>query len=156
MYKRPTYQVLLKRLEEPRRFMQVLAGPRQAGKTTLIEQVLGDLQCPSHYASADEPVAKDRTWVEQQWDTARRLVGGPGHAPAAVLVLDEIQKIPGWSEIVKFLWDQDSAKRLPLRVVLLGSAPLLVQRGLSESLAGRFEVIPVTHRSLAEMKEAFG
>jgi len=58
MYKRPTYQVLLKRLEEPRRFMQVLAGPRQAGKTTLIEQVLGDLQCPSHYASADEPVTK--------------------------------------------------------------------------------------------------
>jgi len=143
-------------LEEPRRFMQVLAGPRQAGKTTLIEQVLGDLQCPSHYASADEPMTKDRTWVEQQWDTARRLVGGPGHAPAAVLVLDEIQKVPGWSEIVKFLWDQDSAKRLPLRVVLLGSAPLLVQRGLSESLAGRFEVIPVTHWSLAEMKEAFG
>ena len=156
MYKRPAYHVLLKRLEEPRRFMQVLAGPRQAGKTTLIEQVLGDLQCPSHYASADEPVTKDRTWVEQQWDTARRLVGGPGHAPAAVLVLDEIQKVPGWSEIVKFLWDQDSAKRLPLRVVLLGSAPLLVQRGLSESLAGRFEVIPVTHWSLAEMKEAFG
>ena len=156
MYKRPAYHVLLKRLEEPRRFMQVLAGPRQAGKTTLIEQVLGDLQCPSHYASADEPMTKDRTWVEQQWDTARRLVGGPGHAPAAVLVLDEIQKVPGWSEIVKFLWDQDSAKRLPLRVVLLGSAPLLVQRGLSESLAGRFEVIPVTHWSLAEMKEAFG
>jgi len=156
MYKRPTYQVLLKRLEEPRRFMQVLAGPRQSGKTTLIEQVLGDLQCPSHYASADEPVTKDRTWVEQQWDTARRLVGGPRHAPAAVLVLDEIQKVPGWSEIVKFLWDQDSSKRLPLRVVLLGSAPLLVQRGLSESLAGRFEVIPVTHWSLAEMKEAFG
>jgi len=156
MYKRPTYAVLLKRLEEPRRFMQVLAGPRQVGKTTLVQQVLESLRCPSHYASADEPVTKDRIWVEQQWETARRFVGGPGHAPAAVLVLDEVQKVPGWSEIVKFLWDQDSAKRLPLHVVLLGSAPLLVQRGLSESLAGRFEVIPVTHWSLAEMKAAFG
>jgi hypothetical protein len=155
-YKRPAYQVLLKRLEEPRRFMQVLAGPRQVGKTTLIQQVLADVGAPSHYASADEPVTKDSVWVEQQWDAARRFVSGPGKAPAAVLVLDEIQKVPGWSEIVKFLWDQDSAKRLPLRVVVLGSAPLLVQRGLSESLAGRFEVIPITHWSLAEMKEAFG
>jgi len=155
-YKRPIYQVLLERLEEPRRFMQVLAGPRQVGKTTLVQQVLENLQIPSHYASADEPVTKDRVWVEQQWDAARRFVSGPGHARAAVLVLDEVQKVPGWSEIVKFLWDQDSAKRLPLRLVVLGSAPLLVQRGLSESLAGRFEVIPITHWSLAEMKEAFG
>jgi hypothetical protein len=155
-YKRPAYQVLLQRLEEPRRFIQVLAGPRQVGKTTLIQQVLQDVRVPSHYASADEPVTKDRVWIEQQWDAARRFVSGPGKAPAAVLVLDEIQKVPGWSEIVKFLWDQDSARRLPLRVVVLGSAPLLVQRGLSESLAGRFEVIPVTHWSLAEMKEAFG
>lgn len=136
--------------------MQVLAGPRQVGKTTLVQQVLEDLQIPSHYASADEPVTKDRVWVEQQWDAARRFVDGPDPARAAVLVLDEIQKVPGWSEIVKFLWDQDSAKRLGLHVVLLGSAPLLVQRGLSESLAGRFEVIPITHWSLGEMKEAFG
>ena len=156
MYKRPTYQVLLKRLQEPRHFMQILAGPRQVGKTTLAQQVLEGLQIPSHYASADEPVTKDRVWIEQQWDAARRFVNGPGRASSAVLVLDEVQKIPGWSEIVKFLWDQDSAKRLGLHVVLLGSAPLLVQRGLSESLAGRFEIIPVTHWSLGEMKEAFG
>ena len=156
MYKRPAYQVLLNRLEEPRRFIQVLAGPRQVGKTTLVQQVLQGLRIPSHYASADEPVTRDRVWVEQQWDAARRFVTGPGRASAALVVLDEIQKVPGWSEVVKFLWDQDSARRLPLRVVVLGSAPLLVQRGLSESLAGRFEVIPITHWSLAEMKEAFG
>lgn len=156
MYKRPIHKVLLSRLGEPRRFVQVLAGPRQVGKTTLVQQVLADLSMPAHYASADEPVAKDRLWVEQQWEAARRFVSGPGRAPAAVLVLDEIQKIPGWSDIVKFLWDQDSARRSPLRVVVLGSAPLLVQRGLSESLAGRFEVIPVTHWSLGEMQAAFG
>jgi hypothetical protein len=156
MYKRPTYRVLSKRLEEPRRFVQVLAGPRQVGKTTLIQQVLDNLPFPSHYASADEPVTKDRLWIEQQWEVARRLVAGPGRATAAVLVLDEVQKVPGWSEVVKFLWDQDTANRLPLRVAVLGSAPLLVQSGLSESLAGRFEVIPVTHWSLSEMAEAFG
>jgi len=156
MYKRPISRVLLERLQEPRRFMQILAGPRQVGKTTLVQQVLGSLQIPCHYASADEPVTKDRVWVEQQWDVARRFVDGPDGVPAAVLVLDEIQKVPGWSEIVKFLWDQDSSERRGLHVVLLGSAPLLVQRGLSESLTGRFEVIPITHWSLVEMKQAFG
>jgi predicted AAA+ superfamily ATPase len=133
-----------------------LAGPRQVGKTTVVQQVLEDVRIPSHYASADEPMTKDRLWIEQQWDAARRSVSGPGHRPAAVLVLDEIQKVPGWSEIVKFLWDQDSHKKVPLHVVVLGSAPLLVHHGLSESLAGRFEVIPVTHWSLGEMKGAFG
>jgi len=156
MYERPTGQILRTRLGEARRFIQVLAGPRQVGKTTLVQQVLKGLRIPSHYASADEPVTKDRLWVEQQWEAARRFVGGRGRKHAAVLVLDEIQKIPGWSDIVKFLWDQDSYNRLPLHVVVLGSAPLLVQRGLSESLAGRFEVLPVTHWSLGEMKEAFG
>ncbi|MFA6132814.1 MAG: ATP-binding protein [Phycisphaerae bacterium] len=156
MYKRPIHRVLLDRLREERRFIQVLAGPRQVGKTTLVQQVLQGLHVPSHYAAAEEPVTKDRLWVEQQWEAARRLVSGPGHKPSAVLVLDEVQKIPDWSDIVKFLWDQDTAKRLPLHVVILGSAPLLVQKGLSESLAGRFEVIPVTHWSLIEMKDAFG
>jgi len=156
MYKRPSYQVLLDRLQEPRRFIQVLAGPRQVGKTTLVRQVMDDLEIPTHYASADEPVTKDRVWIEQQWEAARRFLSGPEPARAALLVMDEIQKIPGWSEIVKFLWDQDSAQQLGLHVVVLGSAPLLVQQGLSESLAGRFEVIPIIHWSLREMKEAFG
>jgi predicted AAA+ superfamily ATPase len=156
MFKRPICQVLLKRLREPRRFIQVLAGPRQTGKTTLVRQVLEDLRRPSHYASADEPTLRDRVWIQQQWEAARRLVGAAARKPSAVLVLDEIQKAPNWSETVKFLWDQDSARRLPLHVVVLGSAPLLVQGGLSESLAGRFEVIPVTHWSLGEMQQAFG
>ena len=90
MYKRPAYDVLLTRLEEPRRFVQVLAGPRQVGKTTLVLQVLDSLSIPSHYASADEPVTRDRVWIEQQWDTARRLVRGPDRGDKAVLVLDEV------------------------------------------------------------------
>jgi len=156
MYRRPLFNSIRKRLEEPRRFIQVLAGPRQTGKTTLIRQVLEDTLAPSHYATADEPALKDRVWIEQQWETARRWMTGDKPEASAVLVLDEIQKIPGWSETIKRLWDQDSAAGVPLHVVILGSAPLLVKSGLTESLAGRFEIIPVTHWSLSEMAEAFG
>ncbi|MFA6244020.1 MAG: DUF4143 domain-containing protein, partial [Candidatus Hydrogenedentales bacterium] len=110
----------------------------------------------SHYASADDPALKDRDWIGQQWETARLLVRRAGKGSGALLVLDEIQKIPGWSEVVKRLWDEDTMADTPLRVVVLGSSPLLVQQGLSESLAGRFEVLPVHHWFYAEMRDAFG
>ena len=152
MFKRPIHGMLMERMSESRRFMQVLYGPRQTGKTTLAHQIMADLEIPSHYASADEPTLKDRTWIEQQWEIARLKVES---AKNALFVMDEAQKIDGWSETVKRLWDEDTAKGLPLQVMLLGSSPLLVQRGLTESLAGRFEVIPVTHWSFAEMREAF-
>jgi hypothetical protein len=148
------YGELLRRLQEPRRFIQVLAGARQTGKTTLVQQVLADLPLPSHYATADEPTLKDPVWIEQQWEVARRLVAK--NKTPAVLALDEVQKIPNWSEVIKRLWDEDTRAKLPLHVVLLGSAPLLMQSGLSESLAGRFEVIYMPHWSFAEMHEAFG
>ena len=152
MFKRPIHGMLMERMSESRRFMQVLYGPRQTGKTTLAHQIMADLEIPSHYASADEPTLKDRTWIEQQWEIARLKVES---AKNALFVMDEAQKIDGWSETVKRLWDEDTAKGLTLHVMLLGSSPLLVQRGLTESLAGRFEVIPVTHWSFAEMREAF-
>jgi predicted AAA+ superfamily ATPase len=153
-YRRPVFDTILRRLREPRRFIQVLAGPRQVGKTTLALQAVEALDRPAHYASADDPVGRDTAWIEAQWDLGRLAAGRRG--PGGVLVLDEIQKIPGWSEVVKRLWDEDTRRRIPLRVLLLGSAPLLVQRGLTESLAGRFELIHVTHWSFSEMREAFG
>jgi uncharacterized protein len=155
MYYRPQYKALLKRLQEPRRFVQVLAGPRQSGKTTLARQVMDALKLPTRYASADEPALKSTTWIEQQWEAARMALS-ESEAAGGILILDEIQKIPGWSETMKRLWDADSRKKIPLRVVVLGSAPLLIQKGLTESLAGRFEVIPVTHWSFTEMRSAFG
>jgi predicted AAA+ superfamily ATPase len=156
MYRRRMFSTVLARLRERRRFLQVLAGPRQTGKTTLAHQVLKASALPSHYASADAPSLQSRTWIEQQWDVARLLTReGKGRA-GAVLVLDEIQKVPGWSEIVKRCWDADTAARCPLKVVLLGSAPLLVQQGLTESLSGRFELIPVPHWAYPEMRDAFG
>ena len=106
---------------------------------------------PAHYASADEPtVRSDRTWLEQQWDIAR-LKAGEGKT-GALLVLDEIQKITDWPKVVKLLWDADTHSGVALKVVLLGSAPLLIQSGLTESLAGRFEVIAVPHWSFTEMR----
>jgi len=155
MYYRPMYHMLVKRLQEPRRFIQVLAGPRQAGKTTIVRQIADDNQLPVHYASADEPTLQSRAWIEQQWETGRLLVAETKGKGGALLVLDEVQKVTGWSEVVKRLWDSDTRNRISLKVVLLGSAPLLIQRGLTESLAGRLEVIPVPHWSYAEMREAF-
>lgn len=147
------YQLLAGRLSEKRRFLQVLTGPRQVGKTTLVRQVMESLEIPSHYASADEPSLRDRTWLEQQWETARLKASSSGEA---VLVIDEIQKVSQWPDIVKFLWDSDTHSGKNLKVVLLGSAPLLLQSGLTESLAGRFETIAVPHWSFPEMREAFG
>ena len=147
--------LLAARLREPRRFAQVVAGPRQVGKTTLVQQALAELDQPSLLVSADEPALRDGGWLAAQWARARLLARDAGPV-GAVLALDEVQKLPSWSEIVKRLWDEDSRARVPLRVVLLGSAPLLVQRGLSESLAGRFEILHVPHWSFAEMREAFG
>ena len=156
MFQRPCLQPLISRLREPRRFLQVLSGPRQVGKTTLVRQALEELSCPSHYASADEPTLRDRGWIAQQWDIARLRARASVEGQGAVLVLDEIQKVPGWSNVAKQAWDEDTAAGLPLRVVLLGSAPLLVQHGLTESLAGRFEVLPVPHWSFPEVRAAFG
>jgi predicted AAA+ superfamily ATPase len=154
-YSRSHVATLASRLAEPRRFLQVVAGPRQAGKTTLARQALASWSDRAHYASADEPTLRDRAWIDVQWEVGRRLARGSGKQ-GAVLVLDEIQKVPGWSETVKRLWDEDTAARLPLRVVVLGSAPLLVQHGLSESLAGRFEILHVPHWAFDEMQAAFG
>jgi predicted AAA+ superfamily ATPase len=156
VYQRAIFHTLLKRLQEPRQFIQVLAGPRQVGKTTIARQVLEAISIPAHFVTADEPTLRDRTWLSQQWEIARLKIKENNKQQGAVLILDETQKVSGWSEIIKRLWDEDARLGLPLKVVLLGSSPLLVQRGLTESLAGRFELIPVTHWSYAEMRDAFG
>ena len=148
-WQRPQSEILARRLAEPRRFIQVVAGPRQVGKTTLVQQVVEAAGVPVQFASADEPTLRSAEWIAQQWEAARLMAG-------AVLVLDEVQKVTGWSEAVKRLWDEDTRKRRPVKVVLLGSAPLLIQRGLSESLAGRFEVLYLPHWSAVEMRAAFG
>lgn len=155
VYRRPLIRLVLSRLKEPRKFIQALIGPRQVGKTTLVRQALETSGAPFHYSSADAPTPRDAAWIETQWEIAR-LRAKENKRSGAVLVMDEAQKVAGWSEIIKRLWDEDSASGAAVKVVLLGSAPLLVRKGLSESLAGRFEVIRVPHWSFAEIREAFG
>jgi predicted AAA+ superfamily ATPase len=154
-FKRSQSVTLAARLGEPRRFLQVVAGARQVGKTTLVEQVLARLDVPSVFVSADEPALGDAAWLASQWERARIATAESGKA-GAVLALDEVQKISGWSETVKRLWDEDSRARRPLKVIILGSAPLLMQQGLTESLAGRFEIVHLPHWSYGEMRAAFG
>ena len=104
MFRRPIFEKLLPRFRGPRQFLQVLAGPRQTGKTTLAHQILSTLDMPSHYATADAPVPREAAWLEEQWEVGRQLARNG----AALLVVDEVQKILGWSETVKKLWDQDT------------------------------------------------
>ncbi|HZL05645.1 MAG TPA: ATP-binding protein, partial [Coriobacteriia bacterium] len=150
-FQRPYGAVLAARLAEPRRFIQVVTGSRQVGKTTLVQQVANASPTPVRFASADEPTLRGTEWIAEQWEGARLEA-----APDVVLVLDEVQKVVGWSETVKRLWDEDTRSDRSVKVVLLGSAPLLIQQGLTESLAGRFEVVHLPHWSYSEMREAFG
>jgi len=156
MFKRYAYKNILNRLIEPRKFIQALFGPRQVGKTTLIQQVMKDIGIPGHYVSADAVSAASPVWLQQQWEAARIKHKSGRHKKGFIFVIDEIQKIPGWSDTVKLLWDQDTGNRINIKVVLLGSAPLLIQKGLTESLAGRFEMFRIQHWSYSEIREAFG
>lgn len=155
VYKRPHFEKIMKRIEGPRFFMQVLAGPRQVGKSTLAHQVREAISFPSHYASTDGSALHDSKWIVRQWEIARQMAKKANNDLGALLILDEIQKVPHWSEFVKKLWDEDTLNKLNLKVMLLGSATLLIQTGLGESLAGRFEVIPISHWSFKECCEAF-
>ena len=152
MIRTELFNILYQRLEKKRQFIQVVIGPRQVGKTTLVQQVLKQLAIPSHYVSADTPGLQTSAWIETQWEIARQLLQ---NNKEALLVIDEVQKIPDWSAHVKKCWDEDTQHERALKVVLLGSSPLLLQQGLTESLAGRFEVIHARHWSFSEMKKAF-
>jgi len=152
-YKRNAVSILSQRMAEKRRFIQVLTGPRQVGKTTAVQQFLADWQGTFHYASADLTAPPHGDWILQQWQQARFKLS---QSPSVVLVLDEVQKVARWSEYVKALWDEDALASRDIRVILLGSSSLLMQKGLTESLAGRFEQIYMSHWLYPECREAFG
>jgi predicted AAA+ superfamily ATPase len=155
MYKRSEYQIIRKRLEEPRRFIQVVMGPRQVGKSTVVKQVLQDINLPFLLFSADNVPASNSAWVSNCWAAVRSQKESKAYG-SVILVIDEIQKIANWSEVVKKEWDDDTFHNLDIRVLLLGSSRVMLEKGLSESLAGRFEEIRMSHWSYAEMKECFG
>lgn len=155
MYVRPYYTIVRERLLEPKNKMQVIAGPRQVGKSTLVEQVCQSLELPSFIFNADAIPADDNDWIRRVWESVRIQVRNQSLSEA-ILVIDEIQKLKQWSEVVKREWDADILNKVPIKVLLLGSSRLLLRKGLTESLAGRYELIRMGHWSYPEMRDAFG
>ncbi len=154
-FQRKQFNIVLSRIKEPCGKIQVVVGPRQVGKSTLMDQVLAQCPIPYSLAKADNVDSNDPNWIKRVWESARGTMTVKKETEH-LLVIDEIQKITNWSEAVKEEWDWDCTNKLQLKVVLLGSSRLMIQSGLSESLAGRFELIRMGHWSLAEMQDAFG
>ena len=155
MYKRVQFDELAVRLAEPRRMIQVVCGPRQVGKSTMVKQVLQETAIPCTSVSADGIPKDNSAWIGEVWETARARMHVGRHAEY-LLVIDEVHKIDNWSEEVKRQWDADTFHDVNMKVVILGSSRLLLKDGLTESLAGRYEMIRMTHWSYREMHEAFG
>ncbi|KAA8816080.1 ATPase [Bifidobacterium rousetti] len=153
-YERKLVDRLVARLREPRRFMQVVAGPRQTGKTTAVRQALAKAGLPHRFARASQELGMAREWLRREWGEAR-LLAARSDGPV-VLVVDEIQMVPQWSAVVKSLWDEDTDNGSGPLVVLTGSSALLLQKGLRESLAGRFELLRCQQWDFGEVRDAFG
>lgn len=155
MYERKQLKIVEKRLQEKKNLIQVITGPRQVGKTTLAIQLTKKINIPYHFVSADAVPSANSVWIQQQWDFARIKLRELA-SKSFLLIIDEIQKINNWSEFVKKEWDKDRRTNTNIKIILLGSSSLLVSKGLSESLMGRFELIQLPHWSFFEMNEAFG
>lgn len=155
MYERQHLQILKSRMAEPRKTIQVIMGPRQVGKSTLIDQFTEKADVPCSLFSADGVGKNNTEWISEKWHEARTLMM-LNKEPERILIIDEIQKIALWSEAVKKEWDQDTRDKRNLKVILLGSSRLLIQKGLEETLAGRFETIKMGYWEWPEMHNAFG
>ncbi|MBR1713090.1 MAG: ATP-binding protein [Alloprevotella sp.] len=155
MFKRSQTQGLLIRVSEPRDKIQVISGPRQVGKSTMVKQVLQEISVPHMLVSADNVEKTNTAWIGEMWATARARMKA-SRASEYLLVIDEVHKINNWSEAVKKEWDEDTFNDVNIKVIILGSSRLLLKDGLTESLAGRYELIRMPHWSYTEMHEAFG
>ena len=155
MYRREQYHTLMERMAEPRKFIQVIAGPRQVGKSTLVKQVIQDCSLPYTLETADAIDPETGEWIANVWESVRQQMSFRQQTEH-LLVIDEIHKIKNWSEQIKREWDNDTFNDRNIKVILLGSSRLLLKKGLTESLMGRFELIRMPHWSLREMHDAFG
>lgn len=143
-----TESAIAERFKKGFKEIQVLLGPRQVGKTTSILSFLKKYKGPYLYISADEVLETDLNWLDQAWQKAFDL------SPQCLLVIDEIQKVQDWSSQIKRLWDkQKISKKSRLKLFLLGSSSLKIQKGLSESLTGRFELLRAYHWNYLETQK---
>lgn len=154
-YKRIQAAEILSRINEPRCRIQVIVGPRQVGKTTLIGQVLEECGVAYDSYSADDVVGVSANWLAEVWETSRMRMQIQ-QTSKRLLVIDEVQKIKNWSETVKAEWDRDTREKRELIVIILGSSRMLIEKGLTESLTGRFELIRLSHWTFTEMRDCFG
>lgn len=155
MYQRKYYHIIKERINEERSAIQVIAGPRQVGKTTVVGQVLDDIEMPFLSETADSVDPNNPEWISSIWTNARSIMQVRRYNEF-LIVIDEIQKLNNWSEFVKKEWDSDTRNKINIKVILLGSSRLLIKKGLTESLAGRYELIRMGHWSFDEMRDAFG
>lgn len=152
MYERNIVTILKERLAEPRRFIQIVIGPRQTGKSTAVSQALESIKAPRVAFAFDRPRDQTARKLEQVWAEARSLLENHDEV---IVSLDEIQKVPDWSSAVKFLWDEDTRNGSNIKAVLTGSSSLNLQTGMAESLKGRFEEIVSTQWTYSECRDAF-
>jgi uncharacterized protein len=152
MFQRDVLEIIRKRILKPRKFIRVVAGPRQVGKTTLLKQFIESTSALTHFVTADDIYAADTVWIKAIWGNACLKLKHSG-AKELILIIDEVQKVSNWSEARKKKWDDDTCNVINIKLILLGSSHLLLQQGLTESLTGRFELIYVMHWSFAEMKD---
>ena len=155
MILRKQYQTLMSRLTEPRRCIQVVEGPRQVGKSTMIKQVLNSISTPFLHFTTDNVPTGSNIFISDCWQTARAKMLVE-HLTELILVIDEVQRLHHWSDAVKKEWDADTFNDVNIKVVLLGSSRVMLERGLADSLMGRFETIRMANWSFQEMQEAFG
>ena len=155
-YERPIVTEILNGLDRTKKLLHIIIGPRQVGKTTAALQIADGWQGPVIHASADSPLPPESAWIRAQWELAGiEAERAKSDNRDVLLILDEVQKVRGWSEIVKSLWDRTCVNGLSMQVIILGSSSLLIQKGLSESLAGRFFLYRCPHWTLPEMEGAF-
>lgn len=137
-------RILEERLGQPAPgLIQLLVGPRQVGKTTLLLKIAGRQPGRAVYATADAPEAVLPNWREGIWQRVVSLARDAG--TPAVLLLDEVQYLPEWSQWLKTRYDEAKRERLPIHIVASGSSSLRLGAGSRETMAGRFERLALLH-----------
>lgn len=143
---------LTERLDEPAPGrVQILTGPRQVGKTHILLDSAARWRESALYLAADAPESSLPGWWELQWQRTLQMAG----RGKSVLFVDEAHYLPQWSPVIKSAIDEVYRKKLPLHIVITGSATLPLGSGAREAMTGRFERIELRQWNPRDLAEAF-